>query len=130
MCVYMLLLSLDIAWPVSVSCIVGDLGFYERLILSTLAPVVVLSVLMCTYLVALYRHRGSMAEDVEERQRATVRHASAALLVCFLVCAVRVLIVCVRRVCLCVCVCMFMSVYQVIAWVQWQMSEKAADCAM
>lgn len=79
------LLDVDIAWPLSASCIVGDLGFYTRLIVSTLGPLTVLVALAFLFSIALYRHSANSPEAAVARQHAIVRHASAALLVCFLV---------------------------------------------
>lgn len=76
-------------WPISASCIVGELNFYARLIASTLAPLVTLTLLLVTYLISLRRYPGNTAVAARERQNSAVRHASAALLVCFLVRVVR-----------------------------------------
>lgn len=61
----------------------GNINFYQRLVGVTLGPLIVLAFLTATYVVAMRVHRGGFS--VEAKQRAVVRHASAALLVLFLV---------------------------------------------
>lgn len=67
----------------------GNISFYQRLVGVTLGPLLVLAFLSATYVVAMrvHRCRGGRGgrESSEARQRAVVRHASAALLVLFLV---------------------------------------------
>eukprot|EP00752_Nemacystus_decipiens_P008583 g7664.t1 len=78
--------NFDITWPLNATCIVGNISFYKRLVGVTLGPLVVLAFLGTTYAVAMRVHRGGRGrESSEARQRAVVRHASAALLVLFLV---------------------------------------------
>lgn len=52
------LVNLDLGFILSLACIY-DTNFYDRLLMATLGPVVVLLVLGCTYLVARRRNRGS-----------------------------------------------------------------------
>ncbi|CAN0027451.1 unnamed protein product, partial [Sphacelaria rigidula] len=48
---YVDLVNLDLGWVLSATCLV-DVNFYGRLLLTTLAPLALLCVLGCTYLVA------------------------------------------------------------------------------
>lgn len=74
----------DITGPLAASCVLSDLSFYQRLVGVTIGPLVVLAVLYATYRFAMYHHRSFGRTADEKRQRAKVRHASAALLVLFL----------------------------------------------
>lgn len=62
----------------------SDLSFYHRLVGVTIGPLVVLAALYATYRFAMYHHRSFGRVAAKRRQRAKVRHASAALLVLFL----------------------------------------------
>lgn len=72
--------NLDLGFILSFACIY-DTDFYDRLLMATLGPVVVLSFLGCTYLVALRRNRRSPESIVTVRNR----HLSVALFVLFIV---------------------------------------------
>lgn len=74
------LVNCDLGFIVSFACIY-DTNFYDRLLMATLGPVVVLFALGCTYIVALRRNRAS------EEAVATVknRHLSVGLFVIFVV---------------------------------------------
>lgn len=74
------LVNCDLGFILSFACIY-DTNFYDRLLMATLGPAVVLSALGCTYLVALRRNRAS------EEAVAIVknRHLSIALFVVFVV---------------------------------------------
>lgn len=50
---YVDLVNLDLGWVLSATCLV-DVNFYGRLLFTTLAPLALLCVLGCTYLVARY----------------------------------------------------------------------------
>lgn len=68
------------------SCILGNINFYQRLLAVTLGPLIALAFLGVTYAVAMHiRPCGLGQTSSEARQRVVVRHASAALLVLFLV---------------------------------------------
>lgn len=72
--------NLDLGFILSFACIYRT-DFYDRLLMATLGPAVVLAVLGCTYLVALGRNRAS-----EEAVSAVKnRHLSVALFALFLV---------------------------------------------
>lgn len=78
----------DVTWPLNATCLVGNISFYQRLVGVTLGPLVVLAFLGVVCAVAMRVHRAGCGRDrdsAEARQRAVVRHASAALLVLFLV---------------------------------------------
>ena len=69
----------------SAMCIVGKINFYDKLIIATLVPILMLGLLGLSYAGAMQLHRGTNMQAIESRQRAKVRHASTALLVLFLV---------------------------------------------
>lgn len=69
----------------SAMCIVGKINFYEKLIIATLVPILMLGLLGISYAGAMRWHRGANTQAIESRQQAKVRHASTALLVLFLV---------------------------------------------
>lgn len=52
------LVNLDLGFILSFAC-VYDTNFYDRLLLATLCPFVVLTLLGCTYMVARHRNRRS-----------------------------------------------------------------------
>lgn len=62
-----------------------DFNFYEKLLIVTLGPIVILGALELSYAGAIRWHRGTGEDATENRREAKVRHASAALLVLFLV---------------------------------------------
>lgn len=74
------LVNCDLGFILSFACIY-DTNFYDRLLMATIGPVVILSALGCTYIVALRRNQAS------EEAVATVksRHLSIALFVIFVV---------------------------------------------
>lgn len=76
---------LDISWPLSAMCLVEEIHFYEKLLIVTLGPIIVLGLLGLSYWGAMRWHRGTDRDSVENRRQAKVRHASTALLVLFLV---------------------------------------------
>lgn len=72
--------NLDLGFILSFACIYRT-DFYDRLLMATLGPAIVLAVLGCTYLIALSRNRAS-----EEAIAAVkTRHLSVALFALFLV---------------------------------------------
>lgn len=66
-------------------CLVRGITFYEKLVIVTLSPIIVLGALWFSYASAMRWYRGTDRDDVENRRQAKVRHASIALLVRFLV---------------------------------------------
>ena len=66
-------------------CLVDGINFYAKLVIVTLAPIISLGALGLTYAGAMWWHQGTNYQVIESRQEAKVRHASAALLVLFLV---------------------------------------------
>ncbi|CAM9678213.1 unnamed protein product [Pylaiella littoralis] len=78
--------NFDIAWPLTASCLVGNISFYQKLLGVTLGPLAALAFLGTTYALAINMHRWGFGQTTAEaRQGVVVRHASAALLVLFLV---------------------------------------------
>ena len=75
----------DISWPLSAMCLVKEITFYEKLVITTLAPIIVLGTLGLSYAAAMRWHQGSDRNSTESRQQVKVRHASVSLLVLFLV---------------------------------------------
>ncbi|CAM9400274.1 unnamed protein product, partial [Choristocarpus tenellus] len=74
-------INLDFDWMLSAGCIVVT-DFHDKLLLSTLSPLVVLGILRITYMLAMWRNRGGTKEAVTTIGR---KHMSMALLVMFLV---------------------------------------------
>lgn len=72
--------NFDFSWIMSAGCIVR-IDFHDRLLLSTICPIVALAFLACTYTVASYVNRGK--KDV--LQRIDDKHMSMVLLLTFLV---------------------------------------------
>lgn len=74
------LVNCDLGFILSFACIY-DTNFYDRLLMATLGPVIIMFALGCTYVVAVWRNRAS------EEAVATVknRHLSIALFVIFVV---------------------------------------------
>ncbi|CAN0240311.1 unnamed protein product [Pylaiella littoralis] len=78
--------NFDITWPLTASCLVVNISFYQRLLGVTLGPLAALAFLGTTYVLAMNMHRWGFGQmSAEARQGVVVRHASAALLVLFLV---------------------------------------------
>ena len=73
--------NFDLSWVMSVGCFL-EVDFHDRLLWTTIAPVVALGFLGGTYAVALYKFRGS-TQDTQQNIRH--KHMSMALLVTFLV---------------------------------------------
>ena len=73
-------LNFDALWIPSAGCIV-DVDFHDRLLVSTIGPLVALALLAATFTVARHRNRGS--ETALERVRH--KHMSMVLLISFLV---------------------------------------------
>lgn len=61
------LLNFDLGWVLSTACVVNT-DFHDRLLISTLGPLVCVTILAATYAIAMRRNRGSDAG------RANVRH--------------------------------------------------------
>lgn len=75
------ILNFDWSWILSTGCVV-KLGFHDRLLLTTLTPLVAIAILGCTYKIAVRRVRGGSGAAVTEIRR---RHLSMVLLLTFLV---------------------------------------------
>lgn len=76
------IVGFDLGWVLSVGCIVNA-DFHDRLLLSTLGPIIALVLLVVTYRVAARRlRRGSSRNTLANIRR---KHVSVALLVTFLV---------------------------------------------
>ncbi|CAM9881399.1 unnamed protein product [Choristocarpus tenellus] len=73
-------INLDLGWIVSVGCIV-DTDFHDRMLATTISPLVVTALLAGTYIVAVHRTRNSEDALLKVRHR----HASMILLLTFLV---------------------------------------------
>ncbi|CAN0175417.1 unnamed protein product, partial [Laminaria digitata] len=74
------LINFDIGLVSTYSCMLTT-DFYDRLLLATIAPIAVLGMLMCTYVIAKYRNRGSELA----LRRVQHKHLSSALFVAFFV---------------------------------------------
>ena len=72
--------NFDISWVLSAGCIV-DIDFHDRLLMSTIGPIVAVMFLGCTYAVAVRIHRGS----TETLQNVRHKHVSLVLLLTFVV---------------------------------------------
>ena len=79
--------NFDLASLFAGSCILPVLDFYQRLLLTTLAPLVLALLLACTYWMAVRRARraGTGAASAMLRKAAWSRHMAAGLLISFLV---------------------------------------------
>eukprot|EP00903_Cladosiphon_okamuranus_P013951 g12975.t1 len=72
--------NFDLSWVLSAGCVL-DIDFHDRLLASTIGPIVALSFLGGTYAVAAGIHRG----DAETMQTVWNKHVSMVLLLTFLV---------------------------------------------
>ncbi|CAM9812841.1 unnamed protein product, partial [Ascophyllum nodosum] len=77
-------INFDLANIFSASCVFPGLNFYQRLLVTTLAPVALIGVLMVTYQLAKMKAGTGMA-GIVERRAAWSRHMVAGLLLTFLV---------------------------------------------
>lgn len=73
-------ISFDLGFVLSAGCLV-DVDFHDRLLMTTIAPLLVLVALGCTYLVAIWRNGSS--EEVLRAMRK--KHGSMVVLVTVLV---------------------------------------------
>ncbi|CAN0443611.1 unnamed protein product [Pylaiella littoralis] len=73
-------LNFDFGWVLSAGCFV-EIGFHERVITSTVGPIVALTILGLTYVVACLRNRSSR----QALQKVRRKHVSVALWITFLV---------------------------------------------
>lgn len=73
-------LNFDFSWVASSGCVLG-IDFHDRLLVSTIAPIVAVILIRVTYSVALRMHRGSK----DALEVVWQKHVSVALLVTFLV---------------------------------------------
>eukprot|EP00903_Cladosiphon_okamuranus_P012164 g11411.t1 len=78
------IVNLDVGSVFSGSCILPDVNFYQRLLLTTLTPLVLVLVLAFTYQMAK-RRAGIGSASVIARRAAWSRHMAAGLLLTFLV---------------------------------------------
>ena len=72
--------NLDFGWAMSTGCLIA-IDFHDRLVISTIGPIVVVMVLGITYTIAIYRHRRSQ----EVLHNIRHKHVSTVLLLTFLV---------------------------------------------
>eukprot|EP00752_Nemacystus_decipiens_P007571 g6764.t1 len=72
--------NFDLSWILSAGCIV-DVDFHDRLLMSTIGPIVAVLFLGCTYAVAVRIHRGA----TETLQNVRHKHVSLLLLLTFVV---------------------------------------------
>ena len=77
-------INFDLANVFSASCVLPGLNFYQRLLVTTMAPIALFGVLVVTYQLAKRRAGIGMAGIVEKRA-AWSRHMAAGLLLTFLV---------------------------------------------
>ena len=73
-------LNFDLSWVFSIGCFL-EVDFHDRLLWTTIAPVVMMGLLGGTYAVALHRHRRSPETVLRDIRH---KHVSTALLVTFL----------------------------------------------
>ena len=73
--------NFDLSWVFSVGCFL-EVDFHDRLLWTTIAPVVLMGLLGGTYAVALHRHHRSPETILRDIRH---KHVSTALLVTFLV---------------------------------------------
>ena len=76
--------NLDLANVLSASCVIPELIFYQRLLVTTLVPIALFGVLFVTYYLAK-RRAGIGTAGITWRRAAWSRHMSAGLLLTFLV---------------------------------------------
>ena len=74
------ILNFDLGWTMSADCIIA-IDFHDRLLISTIGPIVVVMVLGITFAIAVSRHRRSQ----EALQNVRHKHVSTLLLLTFLV---------------------------------------------
>eukprot|EP00903_Cladosiphon_okamuranus_P014549 g13496.t1 len=72
--------NFDLSWILSAACVV-DVDFHDRLLVSTVGPILVLLFLGCTYATAVRIHRG----ETEILQNVRHKHVSLVLLLTFIV---------------------------------------------
>lgn len=72
--------NFDLGWVLSAGC-VFDVDFHDRLLISTISPIIALAFLACTYAAANCKHRGAP----ESIQNIRHKHVSMVLLLTFLV---------------------------------------------
>ena len=72
--------NFDLGWVLSAGCIF-DIDFHDRLLVSTISPIIALLFLVCSYAVAVYINRGKP----ESLQNVRHKHVSMVLLLTFLV---------------------------------------------
>ncbi|CAN0478218.1 unnamed protein product, partial [Laminaria digitata] len=72
--------NFDLGWVLSAGC-VFDIGFHDRLLVSTISPVIALLFLACTYAAAVHINRGKP----ESLQNVRHKHVSMVLLLTFFV---------------------------------------------
>lgn len=73
-------LSFDLSWVIAIGCIV-KIDFHDRLLISTIGPVIIMALLGVTYAIAVRRNRGSQGALEAIRHK----HVFVVLLVTFLV---------------------------------------------
>ena len=78
------LINFDLANVFSASCVFPGLNFYQRLLVTTLAPIALFGVLVVTYQVAK-RRAGIGMTGIVQKRAAWSRHMAAGLLLTFLV---------------------------------------------
>ena len=74
------MVNLDLSWILSAGCIV-DVDFHDRLLMSTISPIVAVLFLGCTYAAAVRIHSGAL----ETLQNVRHKHVSLVLLLTFFV---------------------------------------------
>ena len=75
-----MVLNFDVSWILTVGCVV-DVDFHDRLLFATIGPIVAVTILGITYILAALRYRESDQDLANVRQK----HVSAVLLLTFLV---------------------------------------------
>ena len=73
--------NFDLSWVVSIGCFL-EVDFHDRLLWTTIAPIVIMGLLGVTYVIAVNKHRGS-PETFSQKIRE--KHVSTGLLVTYLV---------------------------------------------
>ena len=73
--------NFDLSWVVSIGCFV-EVDFHDRLLWTTITPVVIMGLLGVTYVIAVNKHRASSETLFRETRQ---KHVTTALLITFLV---------------------------------------------
>ena len=86
------MINLDLGWMISAGCFWPDVNFHDRLLFTTLGPLIALAYLGATYAFAVFKTKKqpiraspSRVSRADARERVDTEHMSALLLLSFLV---------------------------------------------